>query len=658
MIITMDNLRDVLASLGNRCAIDSETTGFNAHKGADLFSIIISDEKGDYYFNFQDYGDGSPVLSKEAFGWINQATSSKPRVWFLQNAKFDMSFLDKVGITLNGMILDLMFLDRLHNNQHMSYRLADIAKRWGEAKEGDAVEEWLGNKKNGAVFDETCPISGKEYQVKQYQKVPFSIISKYGLADGKATFGSGTKLIEALHIEEKKFPQKPLLPLVHTEAQLTRTLYDMEKVGVQIDVPYCKEALVFFKGRIQQLEATFKSLTGLEYKKGTTVFEEVFKDERDKWKKTEKGNWRWDASIVGVFKHPAAKVVIELAEAKKQSDYFANFLFHCDGFGVLHTNFKQSGTVTGRLSSADVNLQNLTSADKYDEDSAASIYPVRKAFIPRPGFFFVMCDYSQNEFRLLLDYARPKDLVQRVLSGEDVHTATATVAGVSRKEAKTVLFLSIYGGGVAKLVSQLYTPVGSQDQVSALFKQLNGWRFRDDKEREAFLTCTEEMKAHDTPLIEKAYSIQQSIFRAAPEIKQLLKSIQAKADERGVILNWAGRRLHFPDKRWTYTAPNHLIQGGSADIMKIALNRVAEYLADKKSRMVLTIHDEIILECAHEEAHEVPEQVCKIMSEVYPYKVLPQVADIGFNMENLAEKIKWVEFGKTGGDATKGTSTS
>jgi hypothetical protein len=216
----------------------------------------------------------------------------------------------------------------------------------------------------------------------------------------------------------------------------------------------------------------------------------------------------------------------------------------------------------------------------------------------------------------------------------------------------------VYGGGVAKLVSQLYTPFGSQDQVSALFKHINGWRFRDENERAAFLSCSEEMKAHDTPLIEEAYGIQQSIFRSSPEIKQLLKTIQGKAEDRGFIVNWAGRRLYFPDKRWCYKAPNHLIQGGSADVMKLALNRAAEYLAGKKSRMVLTIHDEIILEVHYDEAQEVPHAVCDIMNKVYPFKVLPQIADISFNTSNLAKKLDWKEFGETERNAIQRTGTT
>jgi DNA polymerase I len=649
MIVTVDNIRDVLSSLGSHCAIDTETTGLYPYKSDTLFSIIISNETTDYYFNFQDYGDGSPVLPRTALKLIADELSSKQRVWFLQNAKFDMAFLLKEGIELNGPIFDLNMLDRVHRNQHMSYKLKDIAKRWGFEKL-DIVEEWADKNRDLMVSDHICAISGKEYTLKDYSKVPFSIISEYGEFDGKATFGSSQKVLQALKSEDSMMPGSKTLDLVSTESKLTRTLFDMEKLGVQIDVPYCKEALSFFRAQQQRLEATFKSLTGLDYKKGTTVFEEVFKDERDKWKKTEKGNWRWNSDILGAFKHPAARTAIDLAEAKKQTDYFSNFLFYMDSSGVLHTNFKQAGTVTGRLSSSDVNLQNLTSPDKYEEDSAASMFPVRKAFIPRDGFFFAMIDYSQAEFRLLLDYARPPELLKQVLSGLDVHTATAKVANVDRKSAKTVNFLTVYSGGVAKLVSQLYTPLGSQDQVSALFKHINGWRFRDDNERAAFLSCSDEMKAHDTPLIEKAYGIQQSIFRSSPEIKQLLKSIQAKAEDRGFIVNWAGRRLYFPDKRWCYTAPNHLIQGGSADVMKIALNRAAEYLADKKSRMVLTIHDEIILEVNFDEAKEVPEAVCRIMSEVYPYKVLPQIADISFNSSSLAKKLDWKEFGKTEGN--------
>lgn len=660
MIVTQENLSSVLESIGNVASIDCETTGLRPYHDDRLFSVIVSVEDNDYYFNFHDYQDGTPVLDREAsLKQIAECFASKPRVWFLQNAKFDMAFLAKEGVELVGYIFDLQVIDRIHFNQHQSYRLFDIASRWGFEKL-DVVEKYLEENKKELESEKVCLRSGKVSYLIDFTKVPSSLIIPYGKHDGKSTLGAGKKIMAALDERQKEHEGRNLpsiKQLIDTESKLTKVLFDMEKLGVKLDEDYCREAKSFYQGKVQQLEATFKAQTGLEFCKGTTVFEEVFANEQDKWKKTEKGNWRWDSDIVSAFRHPAAKTVIEHSEAKKQLDYFTNFLYFMDSNCVLHTNFKQSGTVTGRLSSSDVNLQNLTNPDKYEPNSSAGLYPVRRAFVPRDGFFFAMIDYSQSEFRLFLDYAKPENIIQAVRDGLDVHEATAQSAGVSRKEAKMVNFLTVYGGGVAKLVAQLYEPMGSQEQVAALFKKINGWRFRDDNEAKAYATITDEMRAHDSPLIEKAYKIQQSIFGAAPELKKTLKQIQSVAEDRGWVMNWAGRRMYFPDKRWCYKAPNHVIQGGGADMMKLALVKTAEYLANKKSRIVLTIHDEIILEVANEEAHEVPQVVCDIMGSVYPYKCLPQVAEIGWNDKNLANKLKWEDYEQAARNSIQGEGT-
>lgn len=222
----------------------------------------------------------------------------------------------------------------------------------------------------------------------------------------------------------------------------------------QLDIPYCQAALKHYFDILKDVELKFKNETGLDFVKGTSVFEEVFVSEKDKWEKTEKGNWRWDASLLETFENPVASLAIQWSEAKKQSEYFANFLYYCDRNGVLHPDFQQSGTVTGRLSCRDPNLQNLTNPDKYDEETEASLYPVRRAFIPRDGFFFAMPDYSQVEFRILLDIAMANSMINEVLKGHDVHTATAIVSGTTRKEAKTTNFLTAYGGGAEEITLQ------------------------------------------------------------------------------------------------------------------------------------------------------------------------------------------------------------
>ena len=183
--------------------------------------------------------------------------------------------------------------------------------------------------------------------------------------------------------------------------------------------------------------------------------------------------------------------------------------------------------------------------------------------------------------------------------GLDVHGATAELAGITRDQAKTTNFLTLYGGGVAKLAAGLKT--------------------------------TEE----------KALSIQASIFRASPEVKDFIRNCINQAKYKGRLTNWLGRTYFFDNKRFCYKAPNTLIQGGAGDVVKVAMVNVFEFLKDKQSRLLLNIHDELIFEIHNDEEHILPE-IKRIMENAYPHKYLPLTCGIDISRKNLADKTPWV----------------
>jgi DNA polymerase-1 len=648
-MITAQNVEPILQNILHEAAIDTETTGLHSFKDDYLFSIIISDANDNHYFNFKDYpAENIQGIPRSYIHFFKDMLADPNRVWFLQNAKFDMHMLAREGLKIEGRIYDLMFLDRIHFNQHKSYRLKDITKRWGDFKD-DGVWNYIEENKLKTKIE--YPEYNKEIDQPHFDQVPYSIMEPYGKQDGSGTLNVGKKILTA--ILDSDMDLLPGIPrqaqVIENESKLVHTLFKMEQRGIQLDLAYCKEALEHYRVIVKKVETQFKQMTGLDFVKGTTVFEEVFASEKDKWEKTDKGAWSWDKHTLKTFENPVAPLVIEYSEAKKQFEYFANFLFYADANGILHADFQQSGTVTSRLSCRDPNLQNLTNPDKYEKEKETALYPVRRAFVPREGFFFAMPDYSQVEFRILLDIAKANALINEVLAGHDVHTATANLAKVSRKHAKTVNFLTVYGGGVVKLAMDLFETKGSKHQLGAIYKEMFKWRMSED-EKAALPTLTKELRAHNTPLIKQAYDIQQSIFRAAPEIKDTLKAIQRTAEQRGYVRNWLGRRYYFTEKKWAYKAPNHLVQGGAAEVIKIAMNRVEEYLKDKESRLLLSIHDELILEIRFGEEYVV-EEVKRIMESVYPYKRLPLPVDIEYSYKNLADKEPWPPHGKeTGND--------
>jgi DNA polymerase-1 len=359
-----------------------------------------------------------------------------------------------------------------------------------------------------------------------------------------------------------------------------------------------------------QAKETFAKITGEPFKDSTLVYQRVFQADKDRWvygaeTPTGKKNPSFDSDVLATFQNPAAKCVLDWRKAKSDANYYHGFLYEADRAGVIHASFNQHIAATGRFSSSNPNLQNLTK----DEDvGLSSEFVVRRAIIPRPGNVFHMLDYDQMEYRLMLDYAarfaNDADgvlaLIAKVLAGLDVHQATADVAQIDRRSAKTVNFATLYGSGIKNLSGRL----GVTEQ--------------------------------------RARDIRDSIFRAAPEIRQFIRRVSDTAEKRGYIVNWFGRKCSFPDATYSYRAPNYIIQGGCADIVKVAMNKIHAYLQPYQTKLVLMIHDELVLEGPPAEGPLVIPEVKRIMENVYPHRFLPLTCDVEHSYRSLADKVKGV----------------
>jgi DNA polymerase-1 len=242
-------------------------------------------------------------------------------------------------------------------------------------------------------------------------------------------------------------------------------------------------------------------------------------------------------------------------------------------------------------------MQNLAAPD--EDSGEPREFQVRRAIIPCEGFRLISIDYSAMEFRVMLELAarlkgHTTPLIDKIKTGLDVHQATADLAGITRKQAKTTNFLTIYGGGNAKLAQGL--------------------------------GCS----------LDEAARIRTAIFTAAPEIKGFINSVIQTAERRGYVFGHLGRRWHFRDRNFSYKAPNHCIQGNCADVAKVAMNRVDEFLKQYKSKLVLVVHDEFIMEVAEDEMFHVPFAVRDMMVEAWESKYLPLEASISVG-KNLAD---------------------
>jgi DNA polymerase-1 len=606
VIVTKAGFSQLLAHLGifPSLAVDTETYGLRPHDGDRLFSIIISTGKLTCYFNFQRY-DGVEPLGYEELEALKNSLFNQEREWIMHNAKFDLSILSQEGIEVKGKIWDTMVMDRVISSllEIHDFSLEKTAKRHGLEK-SQAVDSWL--KKHQAFTEVEIPGKGRTEKRLHFDQVTFDIIAPYGITDGEITYKiAESQRVKLAKMDSEISPKQPSVQsIVRMEQRLLRVVYDMETRGVLVDQDFCRRAVKHEEARGEEAAKRFAEMTGERFLNSGKVFAHVFESDRERWsfgaptKVKGEINPTFDSDTLQSFTNPAAKEVITYRDAKSKSDFYHGFLWHTSQDGYLRANFNQHGARTGRFTSSKPNLQNMT---KDEGEELKEEFVVRRAIIPAPGHFLGMIDFDQMEYKLLLDYCNPAALIEKVVGGMDVHQATAEIAGITRTSAKTVNFATLYGSGDQALATGLKTT------------------------------------------LEHARAIKASVLDASPEIKEFIRQVKYNAVERRYLYTWLGRVLRFPYRDLAYKSVNSLIQGGCADIVKCAMIAVDDFLKGYETKLVLTIHDELVF---HGPLHEIPilPMLRYIMTKSYPHKHIELTAGIDVSAISLADKIPYEEF--------------
>jgi DNA polymerase I-like protein with 3'-5' exonuclease and polymerase domains len=575
-------------------SLDTETTGLYPYKDDKMFALVIGclveHETVAFYFTDE--------MIHNVYVGVNNLLKDPNRKWLFFNAKFDMHFLYKMGFEdIAGLIYDGKTGARIEFNDHMQYSLAACAERVGLSKSNE-VDRFIVEKD---LF-RRVEVPGKDtiQRIPMYDKVPLDIISRYALQDAAVTFDLVKQQLNNIKIKDECRPENvpSILDLLKNESRLLKTVFNMERTGLRIDEAYVLEAIYYEQTREKFHRRRFEDKTGKQYMASPKLFANVFAKQQHLWKYTEKGNPSFTSDVLTDIKNKGgpdidtvAAHVLCIRDAKSRLDFYNGFLYYMDASGVVHPNLDPAGTATGRFSSSAPNFQNLTSEEEDAE------YLIRRSIIPHnPGDYLVSIDYNQQEYRMMLDYSGQMDLIAAINDGLDVHDATAQLMGVTRKEAKTLNFMLLYGGGAQKLADEL--------GIS----------------------------------LEKAKELKRLYFSKLPKVRAFIEAVTNTAKTRGHVFNWFGRRLHFPNPEHAYRAPNAVIQGGCADVTKIALNRTDDKIKELKlkTRLILTVHDEIILNVPPDELHFIP-VVKEIMESAYPYRNIQLTCSVFYSQKSLAD---------------------
>lgn len=567
---------------GQNIALDTETTGLMPYHGDKVFAIVFSDKENSYYWPVPKDGKLHPEIEK--------AFNSQDVSWSGHNIKFDMHAIwCTFGVNLAGPVLDTMIAARLVDNERMSYSLDACASMDLGVNKSDAVEEYI--IKNDLWEWQEIPGKKTRKKKKFFEKVPFDIMFEYACKDGRLAYDLSEYYLKKIFSIDSLLPDAPKLESVYVqECKLLKVVFEMEKAGLKADPEFSQTALEFYNEEQKTASEEFKNLTGQEYKSSPKMFAEIFAGEKEKWSYTEKGNPSFDSDTIKRFDHPAAKQIIILRNAKSRTDFFASFDFFSDSKNFIHPSFNQAGTASGRFSSSDPNFQNLTN----DEGAEEGTLPVRNAIVPpSEEFCIVSFDYDQQEYRMMLDYAGEMELIEQIKAGVDVHQATADMMGVSRKYAKTLNFMLLYGGGVLKLAEALNIPE---------------W---------------------------EAKNLRELYFSKLPRVQQFINTVIKTAKMRGYVYNWLGRR-YWCQHEFAYKMPNRIIQGGGADVMKKAMVEIHARHNQARSYMFMTVHDELDFYIHKSELYLVGE-IKKIMESTYPHKNLPLTVSVSHSWKSLGE---------------------
>ncbi|MGB3715946.1 MAG: DNA polymerase I [Candidatus Promineifilaceae bacterium] len=498
------------------------------------------------------------------------------------NAKYDFAILRRYGIEVKPIGFDTMIAEWLSNPASKHLGLKDLAFH-----------------RLGIEMTEISSLIGKGKDQISFAAVPIEKAAPYGAADADITLRLALDLVP--EISEKGLERL----MKDIEMPLISVLAAMEREGVGVDIDFFRQMSSELDKRLLQLEKSIYDVAGGSFNINSTqqLSDILFlrlELPHEGLRKTKSGHFSTAADVLlGLKEEDQTGIIAEIIEYRELRKLKSTYVDALPGMvneetGRIHTSYHQAGAITGRLASSSPNLQNIPIRTEVGQQ-------IRRGFVARSGWLFLAADYSQVELRVLAHISQDEALLEAFRSDQDIHrTTAAAVYGIpdeevtynQRRFAKAVNFGLIYGMGAFRLA------------------------------RDSDLTLSEAEEYID------AY------FERFPGIRQYLDDTKLKARTDGYVETLLGRRRYFPvfksrqrinrqiEMRAEREAVNHPIQGTAADIIKIAMIQLHTKLeGNYQARMLLQVHDELVLEVPEGEMKELRPLVIETMSMAFPLDV-------------------------------------
>ena len=552
-------------------AWDTETTSLETHL-ADLVGIGCCWGERDTEIAYipTAHTEGTQLNKTLVLAALKPILTSDRYPKAFQNAKFDRLVLHHQGINLAGVVFDTMLASYVLNPE-LTHNLGDLSERYGLEITAKSYKD-LGIPKGKTIAD-----------------LDIAVVADYCGLDVYATY----YLVGKLKAKLVEFPKLAKL-LVEVEQPLEPVLAVMENTGIRLDTAYLEQFSQQLNRDLQKLERDTYEAAGEEFNLSSPkqlsviLFDKLGLDVR-KSRKTKTG-YSTNQQVLEKLRgdHPVIDNMLEHRTLAKLKSTYVDALpaLVRPSTGRVHTDFNQSVVATGRLSSSNPNLQNIPIRTEFSRQ-------IRQAFIPQSGWLLVAADYSQIELRILAHLSQEPVLVDAYRNNKDVHSVTAKllfekddITSEERRLGKIINFGVIYGMGAQRFSRE------------SGFKANVGKQFIE-KYRQQYARVFEYLEAVKKQAIALGYV--STILGRRRYVNLISDSLKKLKGSKPEAIDLDDLKYSYTDAQILRAAANSPIQGSSADIIKIAMIKLQDILQDYQARLLLQVHDELVLEVPPEE---------------------------------------------------------